>query len=372
MSQHYFSATYPQARATFQNLAGKAQARLTSHNLPFALGTAGEPLAMDVAWLGPTAPRGAVIVTSGTHGVEGYAGSGFQCSFLARRAPALLQHGVAIVLVHAINPFGFSHVCRVNEQNIDLNRNFINFSRPPASPGYDRLHGAIVPADWTGAARARADRFIGDAWDTLGERAFQQAVCLGQYTHPDGLFYGGTAPSWSNTAWRAYLASLPSSIELLAHIDVHTGLGPFGYGELVYSLPMNAPALTLASQWYGDLDLRAAGSAGSSATPIGGTMNHAIIEADIDAETTSISLEFGTVEFRRMFAALRADNWLRARAPAGVSYEAEIREELLSCFYPSDIAWQEAVVERCDQVLTRTVERIAERLTTGRRALHGN
>jgi hypothetical protein len=371
MTQGYFSRTYPEARAKFLELAGKAQARFSSYHLPFARGTAGEALAMDVAWLGPVAPRGAVIVTSGTHGVEGYAGSGFQCAFLAERASALLRHGVAVILVHAINPFGFSHVCRVNEQNIDLNRNFIDFARPPSSPGYDRLHGAIVPGDWTGDARVRADRFIGDAWDSLGERGFQQAVCLGQYTHADGLFYGGTAPSWSNIAWRAYLAGLPSSIQVLAHIDVHTGLGPYGYGEIIYSLPMKSPALALASQWYGDLELRTAGSTDSAATPIGGTMNHAIIEADIDAETTSISLEFGTVEFRRMFAALRADNWLRVRAPAGSSHEAGIREELLSCFYPFDARWRAAVVQRCDQVLTRTVTGIAERLQSDRRALNG-
>jgi len=371
MSQGFFSRTYPEARKKFHEQAGKAQARIKSWELPFARGTAGEALAMDVAWLGSDTPRGAVIVTSGTHGVEGYAGSGFQCAFLARRAATVLRQGVAIILVHAINPFGFSHVRRVNEHNIDLNRNFIDFSRPPGSPGYDRLHAALVPGSWTGEARDRADRFIGDAWTTLGERGFQQAVCLGQYTHADGLFYGGTAPSWSNVAWRSYLADLPASIEVLAHIDVHTGLGPYGYGEIIYSLPMDQPALALASRWYGDLDLRAAGSADSSATPIGGTMNHAIIEADIGAETTSVSLEFGTVEFQRMFAALRADNWLRARALPGSVHEAGIREELLSCFYPADAVWQEAVVARCDQVLTRTVAGIAERLQSGRRALNG-
>jgi hypothetical protein len=212
--------------------------------------------------------------------------------------------------------------------------------------------------------------FIGDAWSALGERGFQHAVCRGQYTHADGLFYGGTSPSWSNIMWREYLASLPRSIELLAHIDVHTGLGPFGYGEIVYSLPADEPALTLASQWYENLEFRTAGSTESAATPIGGTMNHAVIEADLDAEATSISLEFGTVEFRRMFAALRADNWLRARAPHGFAGAVEIREELVSCFYPSDTGWRHAVVERCNQVLARTVAGVDERLKTGRRRPH--
>jgi Protein of unknown function (DUF2817) len=371
MSQGYFSETYPEARAKFHEFAGKVHARMSSFVLPSARGAAGEALAMDVAWLGSDAPRAAVVVTSGTHGAEGYAGSGFQCSFLAERAATVLRPGVVVVLVHALNPFGFSHVCRVNEQNVDLNRNFIDFSRPPAvSRGYERLHSAIVPREWTGEVRMRADRSIEDAWVALGERGFQQTVCRGQYTHADGLFYGGSAPSWSNIVWREYLAGLPRSIELLAHIDIHTGLGPFGYGEIVYSLPTGEHALVLASQWYQDLEFRTAGSRESAATPIGGTMNHAVIAAEI-AETTSISLEFGTVGFRRMFEALRAENWLRVCAPAGLPDEAQIRKELVSCFYPSDTGWRDAVVERCNQVLTRTIACVDERLKARRHAPNG-
>jgi hypothetical protein len=369
--QGYFSKTYPEAREKFHEFAGKAHARISSFVLPLARGSAGEALAMDVAWLGSEAPRGAVIVTSGTHGVEGYAGSGFQCSFLAERAATVLRPDVGVVLVHALNPFGFSHVCRVNELNVDLNRNFIDFSRPPPPRGgYERLHSAIVPREWTGETRMAADRSIEDAWVTLGERGFQQTVCRGQYTRADGLFYGGTAPSWSNITWREYLAGLPRSIELLAHIDIHTGLGPFGYGEIVYSLPAGEHALALASQWYQDLEFRTAGSRESAATPIGGTMNHAVLATEI-AESTSISLEFGTVKFRRMFEALRAENWLRVRAPAGLPDEAEIRKELVNCFYTSDTGWQDAVVERCDEVLTRTIACVAERLKARRHAPNG-
>ena len=360
-----------EARAKFRDGAVKARAQTSAFGLPFAQGAEGEALSMDVAWLGPQAPRGAVIVTSGTHGVEGFAGSGFQCSFLAERGPAQLPDDVALVLVHAINPFGFSHICRVNELNVDLNRNFVDFQRLHASPDYDRLHGAIVPREWTGEARLRADRFIDDAWATLGERGFQQAVCRGQYTHADGLFYGGTAPSWSNVTWRKCLASLPRSIEVLAHIDIHTGLGPFGYGEIVYSLPTDSPALELARRWYEGMAFQTTGSSESATTSIGGTMNHAVIEADLEAQATSISLEFGTVEFRRMFEALRADNWLRVCASNSFPDEAQIRRELLSCFYPSDLSWQEAVVDRCNEVLAKTVAGVHEHLASGRRGRNG-
>lgn len=364
----FFCASYAQARARFRDLAGRAGARVGSHVLAGVPAIGRDLLTTDIAWLGPGAPRGALVVTSGTHGVEGHAGSGFQCHLLDQ--PGLLRDldEIALVLVHAVNPFGFAHGRRVNENNVDLNRNFIDFAQPlPGCPQYDRLHDAIVPEEWTGDARDRADAVLAQAWDTLGERGFQNAVCHGQYTHEDGLFYGGTAPSWSHTTWRNWLAKLPASVELLAHIDVHTGLGPKGYGEILYTLPRAVPAFALAGKWYGKLDLQAAGTAGSSATGIKGTMNHAVITTATVAEATSISIEFGTVEFPRMFEALRADNWYHARG-AGTHPGARLaREELKSCFYPQDPAWRDMVLGRCDETLIATLEGMREHLaTTGR------
>src|SRR5689334_2319210 len=117
MSYGYFSSSYSGARAKFHELARRAHARINTFGLPRVWGREGEALAMDIAWLGPASPRGVVIVTSGTHGVEGYAGSGFQCALMAARDFSWRRPDVAVVLVHALNPFGFSHVCRVNELN---------------------------------------------------------------------------------------------------------------------------------------------------------------------------------------------------------------------------------------------------------------
>jgi hypothetical protein len=355
MPDIHFSRTYAEARDRFLQLASQAHARVTSFELPEARGPRDEALTTDIAWVGPESPRGVIILTSGTHGVEGFAGSGFQCWLLGERAAALPGRDIAIVLVHAVNPFGFAHIRRVNENNIDLNRNFIDFSRPlPQSGVYQRLHAAIVPSRWSGKEKQQADDILRESWHVLGERGFQDAVCRGQYAHCDGLFYGGRRPSWSHRTWRACLANLPSSIELLAHIDVHTGLGPFSQGEIVYTLAPDCPGLALAKEWFTDLGLRTAGSSDSTATLVEGTMNHAVVEA-APPRTMSISIEFGTVEFRRMFAALRADNWLHARASEGFPAAAQIREELLNCFYPADVGWKEALVRRCDEVVQRAM-----------------
>ncbi len=360
MRKGCFAGSYAEARASFRDLGAAAGAKLTSFALAGWTGLAGEDLTTDVAWLGPTSPQGVLILTSGTHGVEGYAGSGFQCALLAGVRRLKLPERVAVILVHALNPFGFSQGHRVDERNVDLNRNFIDFTRPlPESPDYGALHEAIVPSAWTGAARARADEMIARAWRSLGERGFQEALCRGQHAHPDGLFYGGESPSWSHRTWRTILGNLPPSIRIMAHVDVHTGLGPSGYGEILYTLPADHPALDLAMHWYRDLGFVAAGSRESAATEVRGTMNHAVVDAGVLAEAASISIEFGTVELRRMFEALRADNWHRVKTK---SVPAEIRQELLRCFYPPDSDWCASVLERCERVFASTLEGVAERL----------
>lgn len=80
-------------------------------------------------------PHKFLLHISGTHGVEGYAGSAIQLSYLhslATETKSVEGKGVmdlpTLVFVHALNPYGFHHNRRVNEDNVDLNRNFLNES----------------------------------------------------------------------------------------------------------------------------------------------------------------------------------------------------------------------------------------------------
>ena len=143
--------------------------------------------------------REALILISGTHGVEGFCGSGCQVNFL--RDDALLNEfedaGVRVVLLHALNPYGFSHIRRTNEDNVDLNRNFRDFSQPiPPNTDYAEVHGFMVPATWPPSPEneGRLMAYV----KARGERALQNATSGGQCEFPDGLFYGGVRPAWSN------------------------------------------------------------------------------------------------------------------------------------------------------------------------------
>ena len=152
--------------------ATRIEARVDSYQHPLA-GLEGEELFVDVAEVGPVDATSVVLVVSGTHGVEGYLGSALQRHHLETLDPATfdpadldlatlegeISHGerdVAFIFVHALNPYGFSWVRRVNEDNVDLNRNFVDWTQShPRNDDYGLLADTLVPASWSDEEQTR-------------------------------------------------------------------------------------------------------------------------------------------------------------------------------------------------------------------------
>ncbi len=118
----FFSATYSEARNKFLNACADRSLTVKSHLNDRAKGAEEEDLFMDVTRIGPENASKILILSSGTHGGEGFCGSGIQVGLLREGFLKELPADTAVILIHAINPYGFSHVRRVNEDNIDLNR----------------------------------------------------------------------------------------------------------------------------------------------------------------------------------------------------------------------------------------------------------
>src|SRR5471030_3104085 len=188
-----FANTYAEARVKF--LAAAHGTRVESHPEPLR-GLELEVLAMDVARIGADDADALLVISSGCHGVEGYCGSGAQVALLHDEAfRAKARHaGVALLFIHALNPWGFSSGRRVTHEGVDLNRNFIDFRRPaPGNPGYDQLAAFLLPEQWPPSAGNEHQLMSYAASHGMG--ALQAAISGGQYKHPDGVFYGGTSPT---------------------------------------------------------------------------------------------------------------------------------------------------------------------------------
>jgi hypothetical protein len=342
----YFSADYPEARSKFRAAATAAGASLAALTLPDRCGPGGEELSIDVAVCGKSNADRALLVISGTHGVEGFCGSGCQVGLLSNDLAAAMSDNSALVFVHALNPHGFAWLRRVNEDGIDLNRNFVDFAGPlPASAGYEELHDSLVPQAWDAESRRAADARIAAYIGQHGMRNFQAALSSGQYTRPKGLFYGGTQPAWSAASLRRILREhLPASVQRLAVLDLHTGLGPSGYGEPI-SMGRSAADFQRAVQWYG-ADVKDLAGDDSVSARVGGSVADGLLASLPSVEITYVALEFGTHPINVVVNALRADHWLHAEQQRDTPLRAAINREMRDAFFVDTAAWKAAVCGR--------------------------
>ncbi len=353
------AADYRHARSAFLGAAAALGADLWAYRHEEAAGPRDEELVTDVAVLGRAAAPKRLVIVSGTHGVEGIGGSHAQVAMMTSGLLDRRPSDVAVVLVHALNPFGFAHLRRVDEGNVDVNRNFVDHAAPhPQNAAYDELHELLVPADWNGPAHAAADARIGALVQERGRRAVQTAITSGQYHRSDGLFYGGTAPTWSNRTWRTILDRHVAGCEHGALVDLHTGLGPYGYGEPIYRGRPDERSLSRARDWYGD-ELKLTGDGSSVSTEIGGNVGIAFAQALGPADITAITLEFGTRNDLEVLTALRGDQWLASRGGADPAAAAGIKRAIRDAFYCDDDAWRASLRERAFGISGHTLVRLA-------------
>ena len=349
----FFRPDYRSAREAFLAAAHAAGAGLTSHVLPDHRGPAGESLAIDAATLGPAEPESLLLLISGTHGVEGLAGSGCQVGVLLDELHGALPAGCGALLIHALNPHGFAWLRRGNEDNVDLNRNGLDFRGPlPDNQAYDDLHYALLPGDWDWPERQLADALLEAFIREQGMAAYQAALQRGQYTHPTGLFYGGSRTSWSlATLGRILTDHLGPACRRLALIDLHTGLGPWGYGELIGS-GSNGDDWERLQRWYGP-EVTRPGLGPSSSSVVSGSVTEFLRRMLPAVELTFLVLEFGTRPIDEVLAALRADAWLHAVPDRPTPHREAIRRQVREAFLIDSPAWRAAVYGRCADVVLR-------------------
>jgi hypothetical protein len=354
--ENLFPKDYFNGRSHFRAAAADKGYRLVQYTNPYAAGPKGEPLTTDVAVLGPANARRALVIVSGTHGVEGYAGSGVQLGFLTQAAFTTTPSDLRIVLIHALNAHGFAWNRRVTEDNVDLNRNFVDHTiERPAHPGYTELRDAIAPTDLRPETLAAADARLAAYAKAHGAFALQEAISQGQYQYAGGMYYGGAREQWSAGLLRHVLRRELSKSGKVAIIDVHTGLGPYGYGELITEFAADSPEFLRAKHWWGDT-VTSTKTGDSTSADVTGSIETAFGECLPHAETTMACLEYGTYPTLDVFKALRADNWLHLHGDLTAPEAAEIKAQVRRAFYPDCADWKEMVWARAQAVLAQTIE----------------
>jgi hypothetical protein len=332
------SLSYADSREEFRDCVDALHWQRESHPIT-SRGPSGEELTIDVAWSDERRELPTLIVSSGLHGVEGFFGAGLQRGLLeSLRSRQFDLRGVRLVLMHAINPYGFAHVRRFDAENIDPNRNFLlsgeAFTGSPA--GYAELDPLINPRTPTGAC----DWFYVRAALTLlriGMPRLKQAIAAGQYEFPQGLFFGGHGPGETQRMLAQHLAQWVQGASRVVHFDLHSGLGPRGTAKLLIDSPLTTGQQEFLDQHVGLADYEVCHSEGVAYVARGGLGPWCVENAGI-VDYLFACAEFGTYSPLRVLAGLRAENrehhWGQPGSP---SYQ-RAKSQLKDLFYPDESA----------------------------------
>jgi Protein of unknown function (DUF2817) len=349
-----FAADHVEARSKLLGAAESVGALLARYENP-SKGPHGEDLFLDTVWLG-TKDAGRVLVTvSGTHGPEGFCGSACQVDWLSNFGTP--PKGIALLFIHALNPFGFAWLRRQTEENVDLNRNHVDFSKPlPTNLGYVELADAFVPPALSGPLFEAAEAKIAGYVEKHGLKAMRVARAGGQYTHPDGIFFGGVGPTWSRRTMELIVRYFRmAERDLICLIDYHTGLGPYGYGEFIINDARGSTGGTLANRWFGDSVTNHQLGTTSASAQQGFVADG--WKAVLGEKLVAGTLEFGCYASATTHEALREEHWHYVNSfawddPATRKAKAKIRR----AFYPDKDDWKEMILFRSRQVLRQAIK----------------
>ena len=352
LNDSFFSESYTEARERFLAAAAKLAAGIYSFPV---VADSDDELFIDVAIVGdeqsPT-----VITSSAVHGVEGFFGSAVQLALLEQ-----LQHrdcAVRHVLIHALNPFGFSALRRFNEDNVDLNRNFLIGKElyVGAPEGYAELSGLLNPT--TPPSRFELYR-LKALWNILryGLPALKASIVSGQYEYPEGVFYGGSEPSQCADIVDENCVHWAGQSEDIVHIDFHTGLGPFSTYKLLLSETAGTEDRPEDYQWYcdtfGEDAVERFDGKSSTAYKVTGMFGAWMQHRFKSRRYRFVCAEFGTYGVIRVLGAIRAENRVYHHVEPEDPGFTTAKAELLECFCPSSVQWRHGVVESALEVIAQ-------------------
>lgn len=354
-----YSESYSQARQMFLAVCENRKLEYFSVINP-NLGPDGEELAVDVALLGDPAAENILYVTSGVHGVEGYFGSAVLIGQLS--SGFMPPKGVRCVLVHAVNPWGFAHCRRFTEENVDLNRNFWverNFSAE--NKQYSLVKDWAEIADLSEQAIETAETTGKQLVEDIGIPRMKIALAGGQDINPQGLFFVGHGATWARVAFEYIVYRTLGQIKIAFHMDLHTGLGPTGYADILSHYAENDERLETLVTYLGE-----AASSQRRITEIGQELRGALgdglnrILSRRNVNFLGVSIEVGTQELYLSLDALRYECALHFDQNPTHPRAATIKQNLRDAFYVTTDAWKSMAYDQTDEYLRGAIRYLSD------------
>ena len=318
-----------------------------------------EDLYIDTIYLpSSTEQKNLVVLTTGVHGIEGYIGSVMLDVFWQEIYPDLNKENTGVLVIANVNPYGMKHHRRYNENNVDLNRNFIidweSFDTT-VNKDYPKVDQFLGPQKKMGNALWHEAGFYASMVKEVvanGADSISNALLGGQYEYPQGVYYGGAGDEQSTTYVKDVFEWTlgDSQYENVVHIDVHSGYGP-RYNMVIFNSVYETMNEAETKALFGYDNVISYDSESFYATTGDTTDFYYRLKEQMGAETALFStcFEFGTIGDRFLDSIIsmkytieeNQDHWYPTTDKV---MNAIVRERYQELFYPTEMEWREKTV----------------------------
>lgn len=368
-SQSYFKSTFKEAKVDF---LGRSEVLTKKNPDLYTNGKENIPALnlnykeIDYLFFGKKNFENLVVIQAGTHGIEGHTGSGVTNFIIDYLQDKKIQN-TSFLFIHGVNPHGFSINRRTNENNVDLNRNFVIDKKTfeENNPGYDVINDFLNPTTLTEINFWEKLKFYFSAINLIAKHSkdtLKRAILKGQYSHEKGVYFGGKdyQPEFFalNNVWDKFA---PAAKKVLL-IDIHTGYGERNKLHYLANASTSEDAESLKKIFY------------KNKIDFGDDKEFYQVSGDItsffqkkyatpDRKTYALAFEFGTLNSQKTLGSV--DSLYRMiKENAGYHYQYKSPEDqknmdklFMDMFYPQDFSWR-------DQVLAQTKEAVDQILET--------
>ena len=357
---YYFSDTYEQGRAKFLAVCENNKLDVKTYINPCAQSPSGEDLTMDVVWYGAADAKKVFLVTCGTHGLEAATGSATILQWLDKKKYLTLDKNCAVLIIHVVNAYGWAYNSRTNEDNIDLNRNFLNHTiAHPKNNYYKELKSRLEINEINSESLKNSIDEFHQYAAKKGINNAIHAITAGQYEDASGIGYGGNQDSWSKKTLIGIVKSKLKYAHKIVSIDWHTGIGKYGTPFFISQDKVGSKKHKMACDWW-QVAIHSDDIFDEGVSP---DYNGLLIQGLNDeikrtnkADVLSVVIEMGTYDLDSMLQALIMDNWLRQNLNKNQSVEARLQtSRLVERFYPSMPEWRASVLSHAKIIYQQTL-----------------
>lgn len=359
--KEFFITNYDEIRYNFMSHGLELQAAMYTHAIDESDG-----LFIDTMYIAPEKEENLILISTGVHGIEAYIGATMLEVFFAEIMPTISLETTGVAVVSNVNPYGVKYGRRFNENNVDLNRNFIyNWNEFDLANNqyYPEVVGFLEPTQQIGNIAVHDINFFSKLiYQAIfnGVDTVTNALLSGQYEYENGVYYGGNNDEKSTQYLKEVFDTIANSnYKNIIYIDIHSGYGS-RYDMTIFNSGFDPMTEAEAVEAYNYSNIIAHDSPEFYLTT-GDTTEYFYKTISDNQELYATAFEFGTLGDSLIDSIFSLkytveENQNNKNPTTNKTSQEIIALRYMEMFFPSEIEWRKVAVDSFKEAMFGVLE----------------